>query len=68
MYRLDGAIRYLRVSPEFESFSWLEHGFGTKQSWDWPRPVDRATLRQIHSTQVACRDDRREILAKAMHW
>ena len=51
MYRLD-PDRILRV-PELEAFSWLDHGFGTKHSADWPREDSRATLKQIHSTRVA---------------
>ena len=50
MYRLD-AHQVLRV-PEFETFSWLEHGFGTRLSGDWPGEQNRATLKQIHSAKV----------------
>src|SRR5882757_2798125 len=50
MYRLDGD-QVLRV-PALEAFSWLEHGFGTKLSEDWPAEDARATLKQIHSTVV----------------
>ena len=50
MYRLDpGEI--LRM-PALEAFSWLDHGFGTKHSADWPPEDARATLKQIHSTLV----------------
>jgi len=48
MYRLD-EDQVVRV-PAFEAFSWLEHGFGTKLSGDWPQEDGRATLKQIHST------------------
>lgn len=34
----------------FEELSWLEHGFGTRDSAAWPQPS--ATLRQIHSVDV----------------
>ena len=55
MYRFD-SDQVLRV-PELEQFSWLEHGFGTRGSGDWPAEAARATLTQIHSTRVtvACR-------------
>lgn len=39
-----------RVS-EFEFFPWLEHGFGTAQSIDWP-PEPLVTVAQIHSALV----------------
>src|SRR4051812_14260077 len=51
MYRLDDD-QVLRV-PALEAFSWLEHGFGTKLSEDWPTEGARATLKQIHSNVVA---------------
>lgn len=54
MFRLD-SDKILRV-PGLEAFSWLEHGFGTKQSEGWPPEEDRATLKQIHSTRVAVAD------------
>ena len=54
MYRLD-SDKILRV-PGLEAFSWLEHGFGTKKSEGWPAEEYRATLKQIHSTQVAVAD------------
>ena len=48
MYQLDddGVLRV----PAFKPFPWLEHGFGTRQSGDWPPEKERATLKQIHST------------------
>lgn len=54
MYRLD-SDKILRV-PAFEAFSWLDHGFGTKHSTGWPPEAGRATLKQVHSTQVAVAD------------
>lgn len=50
MYRLDDD-HVLRL-PAFEEFPWLEHGFGTKRSGDWPNPIERATLRHKHTTRV----------------
>ena len=34
------------------SFSWLEHGFGTRDSADWPDPWRLVMLKQIHSDQI----------------
>ena len=51
MYRFD-SDKVLRI-PALEAFSWLEHGFGTKGSKDWPPEDERATVKQIHSTRVA---------------
>jgi YfiH family protein len=34
------------------SFAWLEHGFGTRDSADWPDPWRLVMLKQIHSDQV----------------
>jgi YfiH family protein len=50
MYRLDDD-QVLRVAS-LEAFSWLEHGFGTKNCHNWPPEVERATLKQIHSTRA----------------
>lgn len=50
MFRLDTSQVY-RASP-LEKLPWLEHGFGTRKSLNWPDAVDLATLRQIHSKQV----------------
>ena len=50
MFRFD-SDKILRI-PAFEAFSWLEHGFGTKESGAWPPEDARATVKQIHSTRV----------------
>lgn len=50
MYRYD-SDKILRF-PALEALSWLEHGFGTKDSGDWPPNDGRATVKQIHSTRV----------------
>lgn len=34
------------------SFSWLEHGFGTRNSTDWPDPWRLVMLKQIHSDRI----------------
>lgn len=41
----------LRV-PEWESFDWFQHGFGTRQSAGWTNTAGRAWLKQIHSSHV----------------
>ena len=49
MFRLDPDNIYR--SDVLERFSWLDHGFGTRSSAEWPgRNI--ATLRQIHSSRV----------------
>jgi hypothetical protein len=35
-----------------EELPWLEHGFGTRSSSQWPDTADLVTLRQIHSDKV----------------
>jgi YfiH family protein len=35
-----------------EQIPWLQHGFGTRLSADWPDLSDIASLRQIHSDKV----------------
>jgi len=39
-----------------ERLSWLRHGFGSKQSANWPELHDLATLKQIHSDCVVLVD------------
>ena len=39
-------------SPLLEEFDWLEHGFGTRLTTDWPPGSGYANLRQIHSDLV----------------
>jgi polyphenol oxidase len=34
------------------AFDWLEHGFGTRLSPEWPAHARLATARQVHSNQV----------------
>ncbi len=34
------------------SFSWLEHGFGTRESIGWPDPWRLVMLKQVHSDRV----------------
>lgn len=50
MFSLDNAHVYR--AAELASIPWLEHGFGTRQSVDWPPAGDLASLRQIHSDRV----------------
>jgi polyphenol oxidase len=35
-----------------ESFPWLQHGFGTRSSANWPNTTGLATSKQIHSDRV----------------
>jgi polyphenol oxidase len=50
LFRIDsgGVFR----AQALEELPWLEHGFGTRSSSDWPCTTGLATLRQIHSDQV----------------
>jgi YfiH family protein len=41
----------LRV-PAWESFAWLDHGFGTRLSEGWTQNPGRATVNQVHSDVV----------------
>ena len=41
------------------SFAWLEHGFGTRHSVDWPDPWRLVMLKQIHSDTVIRVDEAR---------
>src|SRR5262245_50833031 len=36
-------------SPQLAALDWLEHGFGTRLSTDWPPVASYVNLRQIHS-------------------
>jgi YfiH family protein len=46
-----GSDHILRVT-EFLRLPWLEHGFGTRHSQDWPPPERLISLKQIHSDIV----------------
>jgi polyphenol oxidase len=50
LYRLDSGNVYR--AGVLEEFAWLEHGFGTRLSAQWPDPSSLATVRQIHSDKV----------------
>ncbi len=39
-------------APLLSSLAWLEHGFGTRLSSDWPGQRQLTTVRQIHSDRV----------------
>jgi len=39
-------------APILEALSWLEHGFGTRLSSNWPPAGALATVKQIHSDRV----------------
>jgi len=49
LFRLDQSKIYR--AERLEKFPWLEHGFGTRLSANWP-PESLATAKQIHSDQV----------------
>ncbi len=40
------------AAPHLATLNWLEHGFGTSLSADWPPEPDYVNLRQIHSDVV----------------
>ncbi len=40
------------AAPQLAALNWLEHGFGTSLSADWPPEPDYVNLRQIHSDVV----------------
>lgn len=46
------------------SFSWLEHGFGTRDAADWPDPWRLVMLNQIHSDQIVRVDGGRGYLGE----
>lgn len=50
MLRLDLARVYR--SDALANLDWLDHGFGTRSSVDWPNTTSLATVRQIHSNRV----------------
>lgn len=50
MFRLDSENVYR--AKVLEEIPWLEHGFGTRLSLQWPGTADLATVQQIHSDKV----------------
>ena len=48
--------RGVYLAQPLEELGWLEHGFGTRSSTDWPPPTGVATLKQIHSDTVLAAD------------
>ncbi len=50
LFRLDS--RGVYRAQALEELPWVEHGFGTRSSLDWPGAGDLVTLRQIHSDKV----------------
>jgi purine-nucleoside/S-methyl-5'-thioadenosine phosphorylase / adenosine deaminase len=50
LFRLDTGQIYR--AEALEQFPWLEHGFGTRLSPDWPGGSGLATMRQVHSNKV----------------
>jgi polyphenol oxidase len=44
--------RSVLLAQPLEDIPWLEHGFGTRSSVDWPPAAGLATLKQIHSNTV----------------
>jgi polyphenol oxidase len=47
----------LYLAPDLERFPWLEHGFGTPRSAEWPPPERTAMLKQIHSATIIAAAD-----------
>ena len=54
LLRLDSDNVYR--AEKLGELSWLDHGFGTRFSSEWPDHARLATLRQIHSDQVLVAD------------
>ena len=54
MFRLDSENVYR--AQALDDIPWLEHGFGTRLSSNWPDTVDLTTVRQIHSDQILVAD------------
>ncbi len=52
-------------SPVLEQFSWLEHGFGTRESQGWPNGRQVTTVRQIHSNRAVLADGRTGMIGEA---
>ena len=50
MFRLDSGHVYR--AEALEQFTWLNHGFGTRLSSDWPDTRNLATIKQVHSDRV----------------
>jgi polyphenol oxidase len=50
LFRRDGGEIFR--DTELERLPWLQHGFGTRLSADWPVLNDLATAKQIHSDRV----------------
>jgi YfiH family protein len=50
LFRLDSSHVYR--SLRLEQLPWLQHGFGTRLSTNWPDAAGLATARQIHSDQI----------------
>lgn len=55
MFRLDSSHVYR--SLRLEQFPWLQHGFGTRLSTNWPDATGLATVKQIHSDQILVADE-----------
>jgi YfiH family protein len=54
LFRFDN--RGVLLAQPLEELPWLEHGFGTRSSADWPPALGLATLKQIHSNTVLVAD------------
>jgi YfiH family protein len=54
LFRIDN--RGVLLAQPLEELPWLEHGFGTRSSVDWPAEAALATLKQIHSNTVLVAD------------
>jgi hypothetical protein len=54
LFRLDTGNVYRALI--LEEIPWLEHGFGTQFSLDWPDSTSLATIKQVHSDKVLIAD------------
>jgi len=55
--------QYIYRHRPWLDYAWLDHGFGTRRSADWP-PGESATLRQVHSDRVVVVDGGRGCLGE----
>jgi len=54
LFRLDSENVYR--AQALDDIPWLQHGFGTRLSSNWPDTADLATVRQIHSDKILVAD------------
>ena len=55
--------RVLRSSM-LDELSWLQHGFGTRHSSEWPVSPGLTSVRQVHSNQVVVAEHQTGVLGE----